>query len=60
MKIVKTFAFLAALTWASISVADPIAQDTTYQLGSHPDGGAAVPFYGLRLDGMLTGNSSET
>jgi hypothetical protein len=60
MKIVKTFAFLTALTWASISAADPIAQDTTYQLGSHPDGGAAEPFYGLRLDGLLTGNSSET
>ena len=60
MKIVKTLAFLTALTWASISAADPITQDTTYQLGSHPAGAVAVPFYGLRLDGMLTGNSSET
>lgn len=31
----------------------------TYNLGNHPDGGAAAPFYGLRLDGLLTGDSSD-
>ena len=30
-----------------------------WNLFDHPDGGAALPTYGLRLDGLLTGNQSE-
>lgn len=32
----------------------------TYILGDHPDGNAAPPLYGLRLDGLLTGNANHT
>ncbi len=32
----------------------------TYKLANHPDGGAASPYYGLRLDGLIGGNSSDT
>ena len=37
----------------------PILKDGTYQLANHPDGGAANPLYGLRLDGLLTGDSKD-
>lgn len=30
-----------------------------YQLSNHPDGGVASPYYGLRLDGLLNGDSSK-
>ena len=30
-----------------------------YELGSHPDGNKAPPAYGLRLDGLLTGNTDD-
>lgn len=39
--------------------ADPIEMGVTYELGSHPDGGARPPLYGLRLDGLISGNSSD-
>jgi hypothetical protein len=36
------------------------AQGTVrYELHNHPDGGAAPPLYGLRLDGLLTGDGSD-
>ncbi len=31
----------------------------TYTLDNHPDGAASSPFYGLRLDGLLSGNSKD-
>lgn len=31
----------------------------TYNLHNHPDGSANPPAYGLRLDGLLTGNTNE-
>jgi hypothetical protein len=31
----------------------------TYSMHNHPDGNQAPPLYGLRLDGLLTGNSNE-
>ena len=36
-----------------------LLQDGLYQLGNHPDGNAASPEYGLRLDGILTGNPDD-
>ncbi len=36
-----------------------LVPDGTYRLGNHPDGNAASPFYGLRLDGLLTGNAND-
>lgn len=30
-----------------------------YELENHPDGSAASPYYGLRLDGLLTGNAGD-
>ena len=31
----------------------------TYTLHNHPDGDAATPYYGLRLDGLLDRNGSS-
>ncbi|MGF1600903.1 MAG: hypothetical protein GFH24_608378n52 [Chloroflexi bacterium AL-N5] len=31
----------------------------TYTLDNHPDGAASSPFYGLRLDGLLSGKSKD-
>ncbi len=36
-----------------------LVPDGTYQLGNHPDGNAGPPTYGLRLDGLTTGNGSD-
>jgi len=37
----------------------PPGNGVTYELCNHPDGGAAAPFYGLRLDGLLTGDAHD-
>ncbi|MGK7897958.1 MAG: Ig-like domain-containing protein, partial [Xenococcus sp. (in: cyanobacteria)] len=42
-----------------VNPTDPTDQGVTYQLHNHPDGNAASPFYGLRLDGLLTGNADD-
>ncbi len=55
----STGALVAVLMWSSIGVATPITADALYELGNHPDGGAANPLYGLRLDGLLTADSSD-
>lgn len=52
----KLVAATVLLGCTSLASADPIVADETYVLGNHPDGGAADPLYGLRLDGLLTGN----
>lgn len=39
--------------------ATPIDADTLYDLSNHPDGGAADPLYGLRFDGLLTGDKAD-
>ena len=49
-------AFLAACLPLSAQ-ATPLL-DGTYRLGNHPDGAAAEPFYGLRLDGLFDGDAS--
>ena len=36
-----------------------IDADTLYDLSNHPDGGAADPLSGLRLDGLLTGHTAD-
>lgn len=59
MKFTRLFAAVAVLMCSSIGVATPITADALYELGNHPDGGAANPLYGLRLDGLLTGDSSD-
>ncbi|MEL7037740.1 MAG: Ig-like domain-containing protein, partial [Cyanobacteria bacterium J06592_8] len=38
---------------------DPILGDGNYRLGNHPDGNAPGPGYGLRLDGLLTGDAND-
>ena len=35
------------------------ARAVTFELKNHPDGGARPPLYGMRLDGLITGTSSE-
>ena len=53
-------AWVAALALAPLtSGAAVINPDTVYELGNHPDGGAASPFYGLRLDGIGTGDTRD-
>ena len=55
-KLVLSFALMSC---AAAAQAGPIVQGHTYQLNNHSDGNAAQPFYGLRLDGLLTGNTSH-
>lgn len=47
----------ALLAFTQVNAA-PIAFGT-YTLHNHPDGNAADPLYGLRLDGLLDGNTSK-
>ncbi|MEL7310701.1 MAG: PEP-CTERM sorting domain-containing protein [Pseudomonadota bacterium] len=46
---------LASMT-SNASILQP---GVVYDLDNHPDGGAASPYYGLRLDGLTTGDSSD-
>lgn len=59
MNLIKTITAAALLGMASWAAADPIVEGVTYQLGNHPDGNAADPLYGLRLDGLLTGDTAD-
>ena len=45
-------ALMLTLFLPGLSLADPVAYGR-YALSNHPDGNAASPFYGLRLDGLL-------
>jgi hypothetical protein len=59
---VKSFKTLlgTALLFASIAAqATPISPGRTYTLHDHPDGNERPPTYGLRLDGLLTGDSRD-
>ncbi len=64
MKIIKhlllTFTALGSLSAYAgpVSIAD-IQQGVEYRLLNHPDGNARPPLYGLRLDGLTTGKSSD-
>jgi hypothetical protein len=49
---------LATLGWSSEADAIGIAGGN-YTLENHPDGAASSPFYGLRLDGLLSGQSKD-
>ena len=59
--ILSLAAVLAALTMSSAANAlvMTIEENETYWLGSHPKGGAASPYYGLRLDGLKDRNQSK-
>ncbi len=60
MKLLRTVsATLLLIATAFAAQADPIAPDTLYELHNHPDGNARPPLYGLRLDGLTTGNQSD-
>ena len=57
MKLKQTVLAASMLLLSAVTFADPIIiDDGTYQLKNHPDGNAAPPPYGLRLDGLLNGN----
>ncbi len=45
---------------AAPAAAGTISDYGTYRINNHPDGGAAAPFYGLRLDGLLDGDQNKT
>src|SRR6056297_4288655 len=49
----------AALLVAPVAYSTPILPDTGYDLSNHPDSAMAPPPYGLRLDGLLTGDSND-
>lgn len=50
---------LLALSSAAQAGIAPILAPGTYPLANHPDGNAAQPYYGLRTDGLRTGNASH-
>ena len=57
MKLKQSVLAASMLLLSAVTFADPIIiNDGTYQLKNHPDGNAAPPPYGLRLDGLLNGN----
>lgn len=50
---------LSAGLMAASTMANAVAIGT-YNLHNHPDGSANPPPYGLRLDGLITGNQNDT
>ena len=61
-KILNKLLKISVLTGSLLAIGVTSSQATvlgTYQLFNHPDGNAATPFYGLRLDGLLTGDQND-
>ena len=56
--LVKTSLLAGSLVAIGITSAQA-SEFKKYQLFNHPNGSAAAPFYGLRLDGLLTGDESN-
>lgn len=52
-------AALAAAAVATAASAQSVVEPGNYELRNHPDGAVAGPYYGLRLDGLFTGDSSH-
>lgn len=52
---------LALAAWLAVLATAPAQAVSTglYFLNNHPDGAASPPPYGLRLDGLLTGDTNE-
>lgn len=50
---------LLALSSAAQAGLSPVLAPGTYPLANHPDGNAATPYYGLRTDGLRTGNAND-
>lgn len=50
---------LLALASAAQAGVSPILAPGTYPLENHPDGAAAQPLYGMRADGLRTGNAND-
>ena len=51
--------FSAAVLGVSAALSAEAITVGTYTLNNHPDGSATPPPYGLRLDGLFTGNTNE-
>ena len=61
-KLLNNLLKISVLTGSLLAIGATSSQATalgTYQLFNHPGGNAAAPFYGLRLDGLLTGDQSD-
>lgn len=59
MKATRTLALSTiALMMMGTTASAAVLADGLYKLGNHPDGSAAPPLYGLRLDGLGTGGVS--
>lgn len=56
---VRILVAIVAAAMAPLAFATPIEADTHYDINNHPDGNARPPLYGLRLDGLTSGNSSD-
>ncbi len=50
---------VVAATWSAAPARAAIIQPGTYRLHNHPDGEAATPFYGLRLDELFNVTSGH-
>jgi len=58
--ILRTFTVLAvACSVVNVAQANVVLEDGVYQLNSHRDGSARPPLYGLRLDGLGTGDQND-
>ncbi len=55
----KTFAIALCACAAGSAASAATIVPGTYELFNHPDGNAAPPEYGLRLDGLIGGSSSD-
>lgn len=55
----RTFAAASVLTGMVCAASGATIVPGTYELFNHPDGNAAPPSYGLRLDGLTGGGSSD-
>ena len=55
----KGLVAIAAIAMTSTAVAMPIEVDTKYVLKDHPNGGERPPTYGLRLDGLVWGDTNH-
>jgi len=59
MKIRSLLVVLAGLAASGGAYADAIMPNTGYDLANHPDGSERPPGYGLRLDGLISGDGSD-
>ena len=58
-QVILSLGAISAVGFAMMPDAAQAISIGRYRLGNHPDGSVATPFYGLRLDGLLTGDTRD-